>query len=126
MIELLNIGMTEEEIRNVIEINPDMINMNEETIENIQFLKNIECNDRQMKNIITCNPFYLSRSRDDLNCLISKLKHLGITNLNIIFDSNPWLLNKDAFEIDEYIEKKISQGMSRGEAIDLIDSGILD
>lgn len=127
MEELLNIGITEKEIKNMIEINPNIKELdNQEILKNILILKNEGCNETQLKNIIVSNPFYLSRSIDDLIHLISKLNFLGITNLNVTFDSNSWLLNKDSFEIDEFLEQKINQGMSKEEAIDLIDSGMID
>lgn len=124
---LFNIGITEEDIKNMIEINPDIKELNaEEILKNILILKNENCSETHLKNIIISNPFYLSRNPNDLINLISKLKFLGMTDLNITFDSNPWLLNKDTFEIDEFINDRISQGMSKEEAIDLIDSGIIE
>ena len=48
------------------------------------------------------------------------------TNLETTFDSNPWLLNKDAYEIDEYISNKQSKGLSLEEIIDNIDSGMME
>ena len=40
----------------------------------------------------------------------------------LLFDSNPWLLNKDLFEIEEFIEKKQEEGLLLEEIVDLMDS----
>lgn len=68
------------------------------------------------------NPLYLNRSKTDILKLIDKLKDLGITHLETTFDTNPWLLNKDVFEIDEFIEGQIKLGLTMDEIVDMIDS----
>ena len=49
-----------------------------------------------------CDVFTL---KDDVIDLINKLFEIGVTNINLLFDSNPLLLNKNSYEIDNYIEK---------------------
>ena len=88
----------------------------------IKILKYIDCLDRHIQNILICNPFYLYRSIDDVVKLIKKLLEIGMTNINLLFDSNPFLLNKDAYEIDDYINKKINNGKTLEDIVDEIDS----
>ena len=124
---LYEIGFDEEKIKYIIEINNDIQSTSKLEIESlINILKNIECTDNQIVNIIYANPYYLSRSISDVNKLILKLESLGITNLNITFDSNPWILNKDSFEIDDYIKRKQEEGLEIDEIKDLIDSGYIE
>lgn len=124
---LYRIGLTEEEIRNLVEINNDILNMSDKEIESLVILLEIVgCNRNQITNILIANPFYLNRSITDIKNLICKLTSLGITNLEITFDSNPYLLNKDTFEIDDYIEEQKLLGLDVDDIISNIDSGFID
>ena len=64
-----------------------------------------------IKNIFICNPYYLTRNSKDINKLIDKLYEIGLKNLQIIFDSNPYILNYSNKYIDDivsiYKKKKI-------------------
>ena len=124
---LFNIGFNENDIKNIIEINKDIIELSNEEIKKlISILISVGCKDYHIRNIISANPCYLSRSTNDIKQLINKLLSLGIQHLEITFDSNPWLLNKDAYEIDQYIYEEKSKGLSIDEIIDKIDSGMID
>ena len=46
----------------------------------------------------------------------------GLTNLNLLFEANPFFLNKDLFEIEDFIKLKEQDGLSIEEIVDLIDS----
>ena len=124
---LFNLGFNENEIKNIININNEVMNLNVEEIKAlVDILVNVGCKVYHIKNIISANPYYLSRSVTDINNLINKLLSLGITHLETTFDSNPWLLNKDAYEIDEYIRDEQFKGLSLEEIIDNIDSGMME
>ena len=123
---LFNLGLNENEIKGMVSINSEILDLSIEEIKAlVDLLENIGCKDYHIKNIITANPYYLSRSTTDINNLINKLLSLGITRLETTFDSNPWLLNKDAYEIDEYIREEQSKGLSLEDIIDNIDSGMI-
>ena len=79
-----------------------------------------------MKNIIIFNPWLFNRSYDELNKLKNKLISIGITNLNITFDTQPLLLNKEIFEIDDFINEQIKKGLEINEIADIIDSGCVE
>ena len=109
MEELYNYNLNDSDIKEMISINNDILSLSNEEIKNIvELLLKINCNDKQIRNILISNPFYLSRCISDVIDLIKKLMNLGITSLNILFDSNPWLLNKDVFELDDYINQELN------------------
>ena len=51
---------------------------------------------------------YLDRTNDGVLRLISKLKSYGFSMLNILFDSNPYILNLEVFEIENYINGRLN------------------
>ncbi len=119
---LFDLGLTVDDIKNMLEINPYIPNLDAELID---ILKENGCSNTHIKNILMANPLYLNRSKTDILKLIDKLKDLGITHLETTFDTNPWLLNKDVFEIDEFIEGQIKLGLTMDEIVDMIDSEML-
>ena len=68
------------------------------------------------------NPNVLIRSYNDLLKLIKCFNKHGFTNLNLLFDSNPYLLNKDEFELENYFNEKLSDGLNKEDIIDLIET----
>ena len=123
MEELYNLEISDSTLKSMIEINPEIINMEKEDINNkIILLNNIGCSSTQITNIISSNPTYLSRSNDDINDLINTLNNYGFKTLNILFDSNPHILNLDSYEITYYIDNEISNGKNLDDIIDNLDS----
>lgn len=108
---LKNIGISEKTIDSMIEICPNIQQLNsEEIIEKIKILKREKCNNTQIRDIIGSNPVYLDASETDVKKLIEKLKKLGFKNLNFLFDENPYILNLSDFEIEEYINERVRNG----------------
>ena len=64
----------------------------------------------------------LNRTNSGLNDLINYLKELGFDNLNILFDSNPYILNLEPFEIKRYIDARLKDGESINDVIDELDN----
>lgn len=127
MNELLLFGINEEEIKEINEKSNILKEVTDNEIKDrINLLREINCEDKIIKNIIISNPDYLNRSVDDILKLIKKLLELNIERIDITFDGNPWLLNKDDFEIDEFIKEKKESGMDYEDILDLIDSGMVD
>lgn len=121
MLELYNLGISEDEIKLMIEQCSEILMMDaSEIVEKVELLESIGCSNSQIKNIITCNPCYLSRFNEDIIKLFGKLIEIGIDSLELLFDSNPFLLNIDAFEIDEYIIKGLDKGLVLESIIDEI------
>ena len=122
MLEFYNLGIEEKDLLEMIKTCNEIKELeDEEIISKINLLKDLDCTNKQIRNILITNPFYLDRIETDIIKLIKTLLELGFKDLNILFDSNPNILNKDSFEIDNYIEEKISE-KSLEEIIDDLDS----
>ena len=120
---LYNIGINENEIINMITQCKDISYLNPNQIKDmINVLKEINCDERQIKHILITNPFYLTKIKEDIITLINKLNEYGFSCLNILFDSNPLILNKEAFEITDYVEKQLKLGNKLNNIVDLLDS----
>ena len=65
---------------------------------------------------------YLDKTNDIVLRLISKLKLYGFSMLNILFDSNPYILNLEVFEIENYINNRLDSGEELEDIIDDLDS----
>ena len=123
MEELYNLGISDTTLKEMIEINSEILEMsNEEIIIKKEVLNNIGCSDSQILNIISSNALMLSRTNTSLICLINYLKQLGFDNLNILFDSNPYILNLEQFEVNNYIKDRMNKGDLIDEIIDDLDS----
>lgn len=122
MLELYNLNITEEELEDILDTNPNIKEASKEEITNlINILKQINLSNDNIKNIIMTNPFYLTSIDTDIINLINKLKEIGITNLNYLFDSNPYLLTKESYEIDEFITK-MSKTYQKEDIIDMLEN----
>ena len=123
MEEFYNLGISDITLKGMIEINPEILEMsNNEINEKKDILKRINCTDREILNIISSNALMLNRTNSGLNDLINYLKELGFDNLNILFDSNPYILNLEPFEIKRYIDARLNDGESIDDVIDELDS----
>ena len=119
MEELFSWNLNDLDIKEMISINKDILSLDNEEIRNIiSILKYINCSDSEIRNILVTNPNYLSRCYSDVIDLINKFKSLNIDDLNELFNSNPHLLNKDVFEIEDYINNEISNGKKLDDIID--------
>jgi hypothetical protein len=86
------------------------------------FLKKIGCDERIIKNVIMSNEQVLLRSISDLEKLVAKLREIGVTDIVDLLDANPYILNLDAYEIDDYIKRKEESGESFDEMVDALES----
>lgn len=116
--KLIELGIREIDLNNIKEfINDDNI---EDFNKIIELLKSLNCHDYILRNIIIGNPFILERDYDSIKKLIDYMQSKGFKSLNLLFDSYPLFLNKDAFEIEEYINNK--QNKSMEDIIDELES----
>ena len=123
MIELYSIGISEETIKNMLEVNPEIKDLSEKEIkEKVLILEKFGCFDDQIINIISSNPTFLSRTKGEILNLVKTLVDYKFRTLNILLDSNPYILNLDPFEIKNYIEKRVEQGELLEDVIDDLDS----
>ena len=120
---LKKLGISEKTISEMEEICPNIRELTVAEIEQkIEFLKELNCNEIQIRNIISSNAMYLDRSNTDIHKLIEKLEELGFDTLNILFDGNPYILNLDAFEIENYIEARKENGETIDDIVDEMSS----
>lgn len=113
MDKLFEFGISEDDIRCMLGQVPSIAMVSDADINfKIDILTYLGCVDRHIKNILISNPYCLDRSNSDLVNLIKYLIGLGFTNLNLLFDSNPYFLNYDVFEIKNYFDKRMSKGIS--------------
>jgi len=123
MVELYNLGISDATIKIMIEINPEIAKLtNQEIIKIEEMLKDINCSKTQIVNIISSNPLFLSRETSEIVKLLNYLQNVGFTCLNILFDSNPYILNFEPFEIEKYINNRIIQGEVLEDIVDDLDS----
>jgi hypothetical protein len=123
MDELINLGFSDMDLKSILEQCPNIMGIsNEEVLGLIEILKYLGCEDRHIRNIIISNPYYLERNSVDVLKLIKYFKEINFSNLNLLFDSNPFLLNKDDFEIRGYVSDRLSMGMLLDDIIDEIDN----
>lgn len=126
MEELYRIGISEVTIKSMIELEPSICEISvQEVKEKEIILEKINCNENQIINIISSNPMYLDRMNDDVLKLINKLKSYGFSMLNILFDSNPYILNLDAFEIENYINSRLNNNEKLEDIVDDLDANPL-
>lgn len=118
---LIRFGFTIEEIQNMMNSNEDILQVDDSEIEElIKLLKDIGCSLNSIKNILSCNPFYLTRGLNSIKKLLNKFYELGFSYLYILFDSNPYILNKSDTDLEELYNQKISEGLTKSEVLDFI------
>lgn len=118
MLELINLGIDENIVMNILENNPTYkeLTMND-VHKKIYLLKNILCDDEQIENIINTNPKYLQRSDNEIISLFNVLFDLGFENINEMVDLNPNILSLDSYEIKKYVDYRMYNGESRDEIV---------
>lgn len=122
---LKKIGISEKTINQMEEICPNIKDLtNEEILSKIEILKKINCDDIQIRNIISSNAMYLDKSNTDINKLINELRKLGFDNLDLLFDGNPNILNLDDFEVRKYIEDRERNGELLEDIVDDMSSNL--
>lgn len=122
MEELYNMNLQDNTLRTMIEMNPNMVNLSsKDVLDKIDILKSINCSDIEIRNIVSSNSLYFDRTNEEIVKLINKLKEYNFDTLNILFDSNPYILNLEPFEIDNYINNRLNNE-SLEDIIDDLDS----
>ncbi len=117
MEKLVELGISEEELKSMLELNKNILDEPELNIL-IDILYLIKCDTRMIKNILISNPNYLSRTKEDVVGLINELLSIGLNDLNILFDTNPYLLDLDDFDIEDY---KLEHHYTNEELVNLLE-----
>ena len=120
---LKEIGISEKTIKQMEEMNPNIRALSKEDIlHKIEILKNIGCDEIQVRNIISSNALYLDKTDKDIEKLIKTMEKFGFDTLNILFDGNPYILNLEAYEIEEYIKNREDKGELLEDIVDDMSS----
>lgn len=123
MLELLNLGINDNELKKMLDLEPYIKDLTkDEIIKHIELLNQINCSNMQIINIISVNPTYLINSLNDILKLIKLLNNYGFNHLNFLFDANPFILNLDLYQIDNYINNKLKNGEIIEDIVDDLDS----
>ena len=123
MIEIYNLGISEDTIKMMLDVNPYIKDLSkEEVVSKIALLEYIGCSGKETINIIGSNSLYLNRSDDRVLELINYLKQVGFTSLNILFDANPYILNLEVYEIENYLNKRKLLGEKLEDIVDEMES----
>lgn len=123
MEELYSFGISDETVKIMLEVNPLIKYIEKkELIEKKNILIKIKCDDIQIINIVGSNPMFLTKTNEEIINLINCLYEKGFNSLNVLLDSNPYILNLEPFEINNYFENRIKKGENILEIIDDLDS----
>ncbi len=118
--KLVELGIRDIDIKNIEEF------INEDNLEDfnkiIDLFVNINCSPSMIRNIVVGNPYIMQRSYEDIINLINYMTSIGLNNLNLMFDSYPNFLNKDKFEIEDYVNMKLNEGILLEDIVDELDN----
>ena len=121
--KLIELGIRDIDINNIKEF------INEDNLEDfnkiIALLKNLNCSESMIRNIVVGNPFIMNSTYEDILELTNYLISVGFKNLNLLYDSYPMFLNKDAMEIKDFIDNKMKNNISQEDIIDDLESNPL-
>ena len=117
---LIRYGFSVEEIRNIMNTNEDINNINDKEINSIiELLEKYNCKINHIKNIIITNPFLLTREIEEVEKTICSL--LDITKeVELLLDTNPFLLNIGERDICSTVRKLVNEGLKKEEVIDYL------
>ena len=123
MDELYKLGISDNTIKGLLEMYPNLKEITEkEIIAKEQILEKIGCSNIQMVNIISSNVMWLDRTNESIIELLVYLSKLGFTVLSILLDANPYILNLEIFEIENYIKVRLSNKETLENIVDDLDS----
>lgn len=118
---LIRFGFSIEEIKNMMDTNLNIDRADDKELKCLlDILKENNCNEEEIRNILISNPFYLSRNYDEIVKLIDTMKSFGLIALNTLFDSNPFILNLNNNDFLELVNVKKSEGFNDMEIKDFI------
>ena len=121
--KLVELGIRDIDIKNIEEfIDDDNL---EDFNKIIDLFVNINCSPSMIRNIVVGNPYIMQRSYEDIINLINYMTSIGLNNLNLMFDSYPNFLNKDKFEIEDYVNMKLNEGILLEDIVDELDNNPL-
>lgn len=117
----------EKELLDVLEINPEIKDMEDEEIERmIDILKRLKCSPSTISDAIYANPFYLTNIESDIIDIVNTLISIGITDFDEILQGNPWILDRDPAEIKKFLLEERKKGTSVLDILEKIERGEME
>ena len=112
----------EKEIEKLLEEEPNLKYMDKKDARNIiKILTENKCSNRVLRSLILRNPSFLLRKYSEIKELIDIILEYGIENIDMMFYIYPNILNKSAYEIDNFFIKKHQQGLSNDLICDILE-----
>jgi len=116
---LRKLGISEEEICDMMEMCPEIGEMEvRDLLDKITLLKEVNCDDDQIRDIIASNPFYLDRFDTDVRKTFAQLRQYGFERIDEMLEGDPYLLNLDDFEIIDHIQRELDKGEALEDIVD--------
>ncbi len=92
-----------------------------EKVYNIEILRMLSLSEEQIKEILKENKHYIKRDKKDILDLLKSLSAIGIKDIADLIERNPFILNKDSFEIYNFIESEKKKGNNIKDILELIE-----
>ena len=119
---LIEIGLTEEEIKEFIIQYENMLDTAQFNMQKkLNYLRKLEFENSEIKNIILTNPLYLNKTEDELFNLIDTLKKYGVDDIKHLININPFILNLDGIDIDLFFKKRVNNELGNDDIVDLLE-----
>lgn len=123
---LIRFGFSIDDIKNMMDTNIYIGNVSDSMIKQlITLLEKCSCSREQIRDILLCNPFYLSQGINNVKEIIEFLKKFGFKNLNQLFSLNPYLLNLGYSEILVVIDDLKKKNLNEKEIIDYFNYNLI-
>jgi len=124
---LIKYGFTIEEIKNIMDSNLDFDSVDDNDVYRlIDLLGSIGCLNNHIKNIFITNPFIFNNKVTDIEKNINFLTSIGLKNLYILFDSNPYLFNVSYDELNKMYKDLKKDKLSDDEIINYLNYKLVE
>lgn len=108
---LYALNISDDEIDSILKRYSNLGKLNDDDVkELIQILEDVSCDEEQIRNIIIANPLYLYKYPEDIRTLIEVLEKYGCEYIFLMLEKNPYILNINDFQLEQYIEEELAEG----------------
>ena len=112
----------EKEIEKILEKCEDVKFAKKDEIRSIiKQLLDVGCDNNLIRYLIMTNPNIVTNSSNKIKEIIDVLTEYGIEDLELVFYLYPYILNKDAYEIDNFYIKKHQEGYSNEDIKNILE-----
>ncbi len=120
---LISLGFHQKDVEALCKLNHSLESYDPNLAKkNIEILKDLGCSDLYIKNIVMNNTYFLSNDTNQTIELIQYLKEeLKFTDLDLLFDSNAYLLNLEKKYLEDFVKSKKKEKVSLEKIRDLIE-----